>query len=180
MHAILLAELDRVVRVLDLLEACQLGLVGRDTNILLLLSLSAGLRLHRGALRLVDAAPHNAPGQDLVVRLQNDEPVLEVLEQVEHAGLDAERVEPERENAGLAFALRIEVLDDTVVLRLLLVEGLETRVRVEEVGDEGKVKTWVTRYERCWREVFPATDVRGVLKDLMTVALNGNDREARR
>ena len=112
--------------------------------------------------------------------MQDDETVLEILEQIEDTGFDTKRVKPEHEYTGFTFTLRIEVLDNTIVLRFLFIKGFQARVVVEQVGDEGKVKTWVTRYERCWREVFPATDVGGVLKDLMTVALNRNDREAKR
>ena len=168
MHAVLLRQIDRIVGVLHALEAREpWRRVHADVLALLRLARDVGTEGSAAALvRLGHPAPDDAARKHLVEGLQDDEAVLEVLEQVEHAGLNAERVEPEREDAGLAFALRVEILDDTVVLRLLLVEGLETRVRVEEVGDEGEVQARVAGEQRRGREVLPAADVRGVLQDL--------------
>ena len=58
MHAALLAEIDDVVAVLDLLEARQLRLIRRDTDILFFLTVARGIRLVlRARLRLADAPP---------------------------------------------------------------------------------------------------------------------------
>ena len=67
--------------------------------------------------------------------MQDDQAVLEVPEQVEHAWFDSERSKPEGEDAGFAFAFGVNVLDRTIVFWLLV----RTEPGVEEVGDKGKV-----------------------------------------
>ncbi len=148
MHAALLAEVDNIVAVLDLFEARQLRLVRCDTNVLLL---PIGVRVRlllRTRLGLADAAPDDRARHDAVEGLKKDDTVAHVLEQVEDRGLDAKRVEPKCEDARLALALGVEVLDNAVVLRLLLIKRCETGVVVEQIGDEGKVQTRVTGDER--------------------------------
>ena len=67
--------------------------------------------------------------------LENDQAVLEVPGQVEHAWFDAERGEPESEDVGFVFAFGVDVLDYTIVFWLLV----RTGPGVEEVDDKGKV-----------------------------------------
>jgi hypothetical protein len=96
--------------------------------------------------------------------LQQHAAVLEVLEEGLHDGLDVERVEPEREDAGFALALGVEVFD---VGFFLLRDRVQAWVRVEEVGDEGEVKLWVAGDERAGRKEFAAVEPVGVLQDLL-------------
>jgi len=172
-HAILLPELDTVVGVFDLLEPGQRALVRRDADLDLFLFavlVDVESRLGRGrgtALGLGDATPDHDARVDPVERLEEDETVAQVLEQVEDGGIDAERVEPEREHARLALALGVEVLDRTVILRLLLVERLEAGMCVEEVRYERKVQPRVSGHEGRRREVFAAADLRRILQDLL-------------
>lgn len=176
MHSVLFPELDCVVGVLDLLESGQRALVRRDPNVLLFLASSsaaavAAVQRRSGRARGVpsrfgDAPPDDRPGQDLVKRLENDQPVLDVLKQVEHPRLDAERVEPEREHARFTLALGVEILDCAIVFGFLLVEGGQARPCVEQVGDECEVEARVAGDEGGWGEVFAATDGGGILEDL--------------
>ena len=80
--------------------------------------------------------PVYAAGDDFVVGLQEDGTVAEVVEERVDRGLDIEGVEPKGEDAGFAFAFRVEVFD----LGLFFFgDGVEARVGIEEVGDEGQV-----------------------------------------
>ena len=71
----------------------------------------------------------------------DDQAAFEVLEQVEHAWFHAERVKQECQDAGLAFALGVEIFECAIVFGFLFVERGETGPGVEEVGDEGEVET---------------------------------------
>ena len=81
-------------------------------------------------------SPVHAAGDDLVVGLEEDEPVAEVVEEGHHGRLDVEGVQPQGEDAGLALALGVEVID---VGLFFLRDGVQAGVGVEEVGDEGEV-----------------------------------------
>ena len=98
--------------------------------------------------------------------MEDDQTVLEVLEQVEHARLDAERVEPEREHARFALTLGVEILDRAIVFGFLLVERGEAGPGVEQVGDEREVEARVSSDEGGRGEVFATANVGGVLEDL--------------
>jgi hypothetical protein len=168
-HLILRREVNCVIRVLHRLEAGQLGLIGRHAQVLLLLSLRRDDEPRRAGpdrLGLIDAAPHNAAGDDLVECLENDQPILEVLEEVVHGWLDAERVEPQGEDACLALAFGIEVLDHAVVLGFLLIKRGKSGMRVEEVGDEGEIETGIAGDEGGYGQVFTTADCFRVLQNL--------------
>lgn len=141
-EAHLLAELDGVICVLDGLEAGDFA---------------------AGGGRLVHVAPVDAAGDYFVVGLQEDGAVGEVVEEGVDGRLHVERVEPEGEDAGFTFALGVKVFDLSF---FLLGDGVETRVGVEKVGDEGEVEFGVAGDERGGREEFAARELVGVLKDL--------------
>ena len=88
---------------------------------------------------------------------------LEVLEQVVHARIDIERVEPERKHPRLAFALGVKLFNHR---SLVLFERFEARPRVEQVGDECEVELGVAGDEGRGGQVLAATDRVGVLEDL--------------
>ncbi len=94
---------------------------------------------------LVDAPPVDRALDHLVVRLQEDGAVAEVVEEGLHCRLHVQAVEPQREDAGLALAFGVEVLDLDL---LLLGDGVERGVRVEQVGNEGEVELGVAGHER--------------------------------
>ena len=149
MHPVLFPELDRIIRVLDLLEPRERALIRRDPNVLLLFPAVQRLpRRPSGApLGFGDASPDDRAGEDLVERLEDYQAIFEVLEQVEHAWLDAERVEPEHKDAGFAFAFGVEIFDCAILFGFLFVERGETGPGVEEVGDKGEVETGVSGNE---------------------------------
>jgi hypothetical protein len=123
-------------------------------------------------------APVDGFRDHFVVGLQQDVAVFQVLEEGLHHGLDVERVEPQREDAGLALALGVEVVD---VGFFLLGYGVEPRVGVEEVGDEGEVELWVAGDEGGGRQEFAAVEAVGVVEDLFgaLVKVGGLERPAR-
>lgn len=113
-----------------------------------------------------DPSPDDGAGKDLIKRLKDDQPVFEVLEQVEHAWFDAERVQPEGEDTRFTFALGIEIFDRAIVFGFLLVERGEAGPGVEEVGDEREVEAGVSGDEGGRGQIFATADGSGVLEDL--------------
>lgn len=109
--------------------------------------------------------PVDSAGDDFIVGLQEDGAVAEVVEEGVDGWLDVERVEPEGEDAGFAFAFSVEVFD---LLFFFFGDGIETGVGVEEVGDEGEVEFGVTGYEGGGREEFAAFEFVGVLENLFS------------
>lgn len=136
----LLAELDCVVCVFESLEAHQL----------------------LAFPWLVDVAPVYTAWNDLVVCLQNDGTVLEVLVEVLYHRLDVQGVEPQSKDTGFALALGIEVVNLSL---LLLGNGLEARVCVEQVCDKSQVELGVAGYERCRCQELAAVEGVGILED---------------
>ena len=94
------------------------------------------------------ATPDDRSGEDLIECLKDDQTILEILEQVVHTWLDAKRIEPECEHTRFVLAFSVKVVHNPVVFLFLLVERLEPGVCVEEVGNEGEVKAWVSREKR--------------------------------
>ncbi|PAK71775.1 hypothetical protein B8W95_13060, partial [Staphylococcus pasteuri] len=86
-----------------------------------------------------------------------------VLEQVVHARINIERVEPERKHPRLAFALGIKLFNHRL---FVLFERFESGPRVEQVGDEGEVELGIAGDEGRRGQVLAATDRVGVLQDL--------------
>ena len=107
-------------------------------------------------------SPVHAAFDYFVVGLHEDGAVAQVVEEGVHGWLHVEGVEPEGEDAGFALTFRVEVVD---LGFFLFGDGIEAGVRVEEVGDEGEVKFWVTGYEGGGGEEFAAGEAVGVLKD---------------
>ncbi len=90
-------------------------------------------------------APVDKALDDLIVRLEEDGAVPEVVEEGLDGGLHVEAVEPEREDTSFSLALRVEIFH---LQLLLLRDGIEGGVRVEEVRDKGEVELRVTGDER--------------------------------
>ncbi len=107
----LLAELDGVVGVLEGLEAHQL----------------------LAFAWLVHVSPVYAARNDLVVCLQNDCAVLEVLVERLYNRFDVKRVEPQSKDTSLTLSCSVKVVNLGL---LLLGDGVEAGVCVEQVGDE--------------------------------------------
>lgn len=61
--------------------------------------------------------------------------------------MDIQTVQPESEDTGLSLTLGVKVVN---VGLFFLGDGIKTRVGVEQVGDESKVKLGVTSDERVW------------------------------
>jgi hypothetical protein len=84
---------------------------------------------------LIHLVPLHDAGLDLVHHAQQHQTIAQVLEQVVHEGLHAQRVHPQRECACFTGALAGK--EPLLELRLLLFgEGLETGVGVEQIGDK--------------------------------------------
>jgi hypothetical protein len=142
-ETILLSELHGVVGVLDGLESHQLASVSRG---------------------LVDMSPVYGAGDDFIVGLKQDGSVPEIVEQGVDGRLDVQRVEPEGEDASLALTLCIKIVNFNL---LFLCQGIETRVRVEEMSDEGKVEFGVSSNQGLGREELATSDLVGVLQNLL-------------
>jgi hypothetical protein len=104
-------------------------------------------------------------GNDLVVGLQENGAVAEVVEEGDDGRLDVEGVEPKGEDTCFALAFGIEVFD---LLLLLLGDGVQTRVGVEQVRNKGKVELRVTGHERGRGKELAALELVGVLQDLFS------------
>lgn len=112
----------------------------------------------------VDLAPVDAARVDLVHDAQEDEAISEVLEEVVDERIDAQRVDPQREGARLAGALRGEepLLE---LAALLFGQRLETRVRVEEVGHESEVQLRVAGHDITRLQELSAVELGRVLQN---------------
>ena len=134
---LLLAELEGVVGVLDLLHV-------------------AALCLPRW---LVDALPVDEARLDLVEELDEDEAVAQVLVEVVDERVDAERVHPVAERLLVAVLLNLlELLDGDVGGQV------ERRVGVEHVGDEGEVELLVALDDVGRAHKLAAVDLLGLLQ----------------
>jgi hypothetical protein len=106
---------------------------------------------HGVPLGLGDASPNDRDGENLVGRLKDDQAVFEVLEQVEHDWIDAERVKPERKDAGFAFAFGVEIFDCAIVFGFLFVEGARPDQVLKRLATKARL-----------RRGFPATRGEGM------------------
>ena len=160
-EAVLLADFDGVVGILDCFEAAHARF---DRQVLFIRVL--GCRGDGVGRWLVDVPPVDAAGDHFVVGLEQDRAVFQVVEEGHHGGLDVKAVEPEGEDAGFALAFGVEVFD---FLLFFLRDGVEARVVVEEIGDEGEVEFGIAGDERCWSQEFAAwwVEAVGVLEDLL-------------
>ena len=166
-HPVLFPELHRVIRVLDLLEPGECALIRGDPNVLCFLApVQRRSRRPCVALGFRDASPDDRAREDLVKGLEDDQPVFDVLKEVEYAWFDAERVEPEGKDTGFAFAFCVEIFDGAIVFGFLFVERGEAGPGVEEVGDKGEIEAGVSGDEGGGGEVFATADGGGVLEDL--------------
>ena len=98
-------------------------------------------------------APVYAAGYYFVVGLEEDAAVAKVVEKGVYGGLDVEGVEPEGKYTGLTLAFRVEVFD---LEFLFFGNGIEARVSVEKISNEGEVEFGVSSYKRSWGKEFAA------------------------
>lgn len=155
-EAHLFAKLDGVICIFDGLEAGDFGTGGRG---------------------FVHVAPVDGAGDDFIVGLEKDGAVREVVEERVDSRLDVEGIEPKGEDAGFAFAFGVKVFD----LGFLLVgDGVEAWVGVEEVGDKGEVEFGVAGNEGGRGEKLATGELVGVLKDFFgaLVEIAGLERGA--
>lgn len=73
-------------------------------------------------------APINATRDDFVVSLKEYATVTKVVEEGVNGWLDIERIQPERENTGFAFTLRVEIFHFEL---LLFGDGIEAWVSIK-------------------------------------------------
>jgi hypothetical protein len=97
--------------------------------------------------------PVDAPGDDFIKRLKEDASVFKVFEETLHRRVDVKTVEPEREDTSFAFAFSVKVFDYGF---LGFVEGVEARVSIEEIGDEGEIQFGISGDQGCGSEILSA------------------------
>ena len=140
-EAHLLSQLDGVVGVLDRFEA------------------------HQFPTRrwgLVDMAPVDAAGDNFVVGLQEDSAVTEVVEQGVDGWSHIQGVEPQCEDTGFALPFSVKVLD---LGFFFFRDGVQAGMRVEKIGDKGKVQFRVAGHQGGGGEEFAAFELVGVVQD---------------
>lgn len=104
---------------------------------------------------------------------------LEVFEQVVHSWFHVQRVEPECEHSSFPLAFRVKVLDRLRCLGLL--QWLQPRPGVKQVGDKGQVELRVTRDETVGSKEPTTANLVGILQDLLRslVEISSLERVAR-
>lgn len=108
-------------------------------------------------------SPIYAPGHHFVVGLKENIAIAEIVEEGVDGRLDVQRVEPKGENTSFTLAFRIEVFD---LEFLFFGNGVEARVSVEKISNEGEVEFGISGYKGGWRKELAAVQSVSILENL--------------
>ncbi len=108
-------------------------------------------------------APIYAAGNHFVVGLKENIAIAEIVEKGVNGRLNVQRVEPKGENTSFTLAFRIKVFD---LEFLFFGNGIEARVSVEKISNEGKVEFGVSGYKGRRRKELAAVQSVSILENL--------------